>query len=227
MTAGEVMQHSVDGLIAELHGSSVPSAAETAPTDIEPRYQHAFLSTVIAEQPDRRLALIVLVLSAVGFAVAIPFAKLPLLQVNAFIPAYESALLLIDAITALMLFGQFRWSRSPALLVLAAGYLYDALLIIPHAMSFPGAFAPTGLLGASPHTTAWLFNFWHGVSALRHRIRRPKRTRNARWTSAKGLHRLSNRLGDDRCHRRACQWVDGASRPRRQPAAGVDERQRL
>jgi signal transduction histidine kinase/ActR/RegA family two-component response regulator len=149
-------------LIAELHGLSIPSSAETAAPDKEPRYQHAFLSTVIAERRDRRIALIVLVISVVGFAAAIPFAKLPLIQVNAFIPAYEAALLLIDAITALMLFGQFRWSRSPALLVLAAGYLYDAALIIPHALSFPGAFAPTGLLGAGPHTTAWLFNFWHG-----------------------------------------------------------------
>jgi signal transduction histidine kinase/CheY-like chemotaxis protein len=152
----------VTGLIAELRSSSAPLAAATAPTDAEPRYRHAFLSTVIADLSDWRLALIVLALSALGFAAAIPFAKIPLPRVDAFIPAYEAALLLIAAITALMLFGQFRWSRSPALLVLAAGYLYDALLIVPHALTFPGAFAPTGLLGAGPHTTAWLFTFWHG-----------------------------------------------------------------
>ena len=131
------------------------------PDAAEPRYQHAFLSTVIAGRGERRLALIVVVLSALGFAAAIPFAQTTLLRVDAFIPAYEAALALIAAITAVMLLGQFRWTRSPALLVLAAGYLYDALLIIPHALSFPGVFSPAGFLGGE-QTTAWLFNFWHG-----------------------------------------------------------------
>jgi signal transduction histidine kinase/ActR/RegA family two-component response regulator len=47
-------------------------------------------------------------------------------------------------------------------LVLAAGYLFDASIIIPHALSFPGAFSSTGLLGAGTQTTAWLYMFWHG-----------------------------------------------------------------
>jgi signal transduction histidine kinase len=33
--------------------------------------------------------------------------------------------------------------------------------VIPHALTFPGAFSPTGLLGAGPQTTAWLYTFWH------------------------------------------------------------------
>jgi membrane-associated sensor protein len=154
--ADGLMQQPVGGYIAELRGSSAPS-----PDGSEPAYQHAFLSTVIADRGDRRLAVMVVLVSLLGFAAAIPFAKVPLLQVDAFIPAYESALILIDAITAVMLFGQFRWSRSPALLVLAAGFLYDALLIIPHVVSFPDVFALSGLIGGG-QTTAWLYNFWHG-----------------------------------------------------------------
>jgi signal transduction histidine kinase len=30
-----------------------------------------------------------------------------------------------------------------------------------HALTFPGLFAPAGLLGAGPQTTAWLYMFWH------------------------------------------------------------------
>ena len=31
-----------------------------------------------------------------------------------------------------------------------------------HALTFPGLFAPTGLLGAGPQTTVWLYMIWHG-----------------------------------------------------------------
>jgi signal transduction histidine kinase len=40
--------------------------------------------------------------------------------------------------------------------VLASGYLYSSLIIIPYALTFPGAFAPTGLLGAGPQSAAYL-----------------------------------------------------------------------
>ena len=46
-------------------------------------------------------------------------------------------------------------------LVLAGGYLFTALIVIPHALTFTGAFSPTGLLGANIQTGSWLFIFWH------------------------------------------------------------------
>ncbi|MFZ2007648.1 MAG: MASE4 domain-containing protein [Stellaceae bacterium] len=150
-----LVREPVAGIIAELRGSE-PLPAERA----DPAKNHDFLSTALTGRSDKRLALIVVLLSAAGFAAAIPFAKVPLLHVDAFIPAYEAALILIDAITAVMLFGQFRWSRSPGLLLLGAGYLYDALLVAPHLLSFPGALSPTGLLGGG-QTTAWVYMFWH------------------------------------------------------------------
>jgi hypothetical protein len=156
MPSDEVVNPSPDGYFAELRGVETSSAAT-----VQPVYRHQFLSTEIADRSDRRRALVVLVLSALGFVTAVPFAQVMLAQVNAFIPAYEAALILISAITAVMLFGQARWSGSRALLVLAAGFLYDALLIVPHALSFPDAFAPGGLLGGG-QTTVWLFCFWHG-----------------------------------------------------------------
>ncbi|WP_280152545.1 response regulator [Piscinibacter sp. XHJ-5] len=120
------------------------------------------LSTSPAGPADRRTALIVVLVSAAGFLAALPFAKLPLLRVWAFIPIYQSALVLTDLMTAVLLFGQFSIVRSRALLVLAGGYVFTALMAAAHAMTFPGLFTPQGLLGAGPQSTAWLYMFWHG-----------------------------------------------------------------
>ena len=120
-----------------------------------------FLSTMPATSRDRTAALAVVVVSAVLFAVAVPFATVPLTPVPAFIASYQSALAINDLITAILLFSQFALLRSRALLLLASGYLFTAAAAIVHALSFPGVFAPTGLLNSGPQTTAWLYQIWH------------------------------------------------------------------
>jgi len=121
-----------------------------------------FLSTWPAGPVERRFALAVVLGSFVIFAATVFFAKLPLTPVWAFMPIYESALIVSDLVTAVMLFGQFRIGRSKAVLMLATGYVFTALVTVAHGLSFPGLFAPTGLLGAGPQSTAWLYMFWHG-----------------------------------------------------------------
>jgi two-component system sensor histidine kinase UhpB len=120
-----------------------------------------FLATLPADRDERRLATAVVLVSAAIFVAVVPFAKQPLAQVPAFLPIYQSALVVCDLITAILLFGQFGILRSRALLVLAGGYLFSALMAAGHALSFPGLFSPGGLLGSGPQTTAWLYFFWH------------------------------------------------------------------
>ncbi|RDJ99093.1 sensor domain-containing diguanylate cyclase [Paraburkholderia lacunae] len=103
----------------------------------------------------------VALLSMLVFLIAAPFAKIPLRQVPAFIPAYESALVLSDLITSVLLFGQSVIARSRALGALASGYLYTSTIALLHMLSFPGLFSPTGLLNAGPQSTAWIYMFWH------------------------------------------------------------------
>jgi len=122
----------------------------------------SFLSTVPATAADWRLAIGVMVVSVAVFAAMVPFVRVALPKITAFIPAYESALVVIDLITAILLFSQFTRLRSRALFVLACGYLFDAFIIVPHALTFPDVFAPTGLLGAGSQSTAWIYVFWHG-----------------------------------------------------------------
>jgi signal transduction histidine kinase len=97
----------------------------------------------------------------VALGVVAPFAATPLPRFAAFIPFLNATILVTDLITAILLFAQFSIYRSRALLVLAGGYLFTALIVIPHALTFPGAFSPTGLLGAGLQTTAWLYLLWH------------------------------------------------------------------
>jgi signal transduction histidine kinase len=108
-----------------------------------------------------RIALFVAVALLVGLGATAPFADALLPRIDAFIPAIEIAVIITDFITAALLFSQYRIYHSRALLALASGYLFTALIIIPHVLTFPGAFSPTGLLGAGLQSTAWLYVFWH------------------------------------------------------------------
>jgi EAL domain-containing protein (putative c-di-GMP-specific phosphodiesterase class I) len=124
--------------------------------------RRVFLSRELAERREIRFAFLAVSVSFAIFLAAAPFATKPLAAFPAFIPAYESALVICDLITAVLLFSQFNFLRSRALFVLACGYLFTAITAFIHALTFPGVITPTGLFGAGPQTTAWLYMFWHG-----------------------------------------------------------------
>ena len=123
-------------------------------------------SGFLAEQPastgERRLAIGAVVLSLLVFLALAPFAKMPLVQMPAFLPAYEAALVVTDVITAVMLLAQFFITRSRAIAILAGAYAFGATMAVAHALSFPGLFAAGGLPGAGAQTTAWIYFLWHG-----------------------------------------------------------------
>jgi PAS domain S-box-containing protein len=139
-----------------------PPYAETAAPDVAGK-GFMLLSTAPSGREGRRLAFVLVSLSLLIFIAAVPFARMPLAPVWAFMPIYESALAISDLITAVLLFAQFTVLRSRALLILACGYLFTAVMAVPHTLTFPGLFAPAGLLGAGPQSTAWLYMFWHAA----------------------------------------------------------------
>ena len=127
----------------------------------------AVLSAAHAEAGQRRLALWTVGVSLLVFLAVLPFAKTQLAAVPAFIASYQSALVVCDLVTAVLLFAQYVFLGATPLLALATGYLFTALMATTHALSFPGLFAPSGLLGAGPQSTAWMYMFWHaGFPAL-------------------------------------------------------------
>jgi hypothetical protein len=116
------------------------------------------LAYLPAASGQRRFAFAVAVFQFVACAVVAPFA-LAVPRIDGFIPFILAIVFLADLITAVLLFNQSLASR--ALLVLANGYLFSALIVIPHALTFPGAFAPQGLLGAGVQSSGWLNVLWH------------------------------------------------------------------
>jgi hypothetical protein len=128
--------------------------------------QQLLLATLPPSKGQTRLAIGVVTALLLAFVLTIPSTNIQLPRVDAFIPAFETAIIFNDLVTAALLFAQFSIMRARALLVLASGFLYTALIVIPHALTFPGAFAPTGLLGAGLQTTAWLYYFWHAGAPL-------------------------------------------------------------
>lgn len=96
-----------------------------------------------------------------AFLVAIlTLPDLPLGQIDAFIPMIDATTILVDLIIATLLYVQASVFRSRALRALATGYVFTGLMLVPHALTFPGAFAPGGLLGAGVSTTVWIYIFW-------------------------------------------------------------------
>jgi signal transduction histidine kinase len=62
-----------------------------------------------------------------------------------------------------LLYAQFVILRQWALLVIAAGYLFSAFMVVGHALSYPGAFSQHGFLveGTGIQAGVWLYVFWH------------------------------------------------------------------
>jgi signal transduction histidine kinase len=140
-----------------VHGVEALPRNSAVPPDEQP----ILLSGLPPSDEQVRAALTVAVLLFVAFLITLPFGDVQLARVDAFIPIVDTVLFLGDLITAALLFAQFSVLRSRALLALACGYLFTSLIIVPHALTFPGAFSATGLLGANLQTTVWLYILWH------------------------------------------------------------------
>jgi signal transduction histidine kinase len=124
--------------------------------------EHAVLSHLPPSRLQKRLAagvvLAMLALCALLTAGAFGGVKLP--RVDAFVPIYATTVLVNDSITAFLLYAQFAIFRSRATLIIASGYLFTGLCMIPYALTFPGVFAPMGLFGGL-QSTVWLYVLWH------------------------------------------------------------------
>ena len=81
-------------------------------------------------------------------------------RIDTFMTAYLTGMFVCDSITAVLLFAQFSILRLRATLVIASGYLFTALVLIPYGLTFPGVLAPVSEIG-SLQSAACLFILWH------------------------------------------------------------------
>jgi signal transduction histidine kinase len=120
------------------------------------------LSNLSPSPAQKRFAIgVILVLLVCCVGLAGPFSTQQLGRIDAFMPAYSTAIFVSDSITATLLFAQFSVLRSPALLALASGYLWSGFMAVAWVLTFPGVFPQGGPLGAGLQSTPWLYLFWH------------------------------------------------------------------
>src|SRR3979490_996035 len=103
-----------------------------------PEEQHFILSSLSPNRAQRRLALAGLLALVVAFFITEvgPLSAIRLGRIDAFVPAYGTAMFVNDSITAVLLFAQFAILRSPALLAISRGYLFTALMLFPWILHF-------------------------------------------------------------------------------------------
>src|SRR6266850_4026088 len=126
-----------------------------------PEDQQLILSSSSPGKAQQRLALgILLGLLVVAYLINGPLSGLQFGASTAFIAIYVTAMFITELITAILLYAQFSILRSRAILVIASGYLFTALIVISYALSFTGLLAPNGLVG-SLQTSGWMYVLWH------------------------------------------------------------------
>jgi signal transduction histidine kinase len=134
------------------------------PVAVHPEEQHFSLTNSPPGPAQKRLALVVVLglLAVFVLIMAGPLSSIQTGRIDAFIPIYLTAMFVNDSITAILLYAQFSILRSRATLVIASGYLFTALMLIPCILTFPGVFKPGGLIGGL-QSTSWLYFFQYAV----------------------------------------------------------------
>jgi PAS domain S-box-containing protein len=109
----------------------------------------------------KRWALAVSTFFLVAFVISFRSAKVILPQSDIYIPLVATGMFLNDLVTASLLLAQFSVVRSRALLLLANGYIFTALVVAVYAVFWWQAFHSTGLFSAGPQILPWLYLIWH------------------------------------------------------------------
>jgi signal transduction histidine kinase len=149
-------------MLTTARGINIHQHAEVRP----PESHHGTAISLIdrpAGSGERRLVFLITLVMLLTFAAVVPFVNTPLSNSAAFVPTTSAAVLINDFITSVLLYSQGSIFPSRSLLLLASGYLFTALIIALHALTFPGAVTPAGLFDASLQTSPWLFFIAHLV----------------------------------------------------------------
>lgn len=94
------------------------------------------------------------------WALLLPFVNRQLGEVDSFVPVVQTVMSVADLLTATLLFAQYSVQPNRALLYVASGYIYAGSFAFLQTLSFPGSYAPNGLIGDVYNTPAWFFVLW-------------------------------------------------------------------
>jgi two-component sensor histidine kinase len=96
------------------------------------------------------------------FALAvIPFARNPGPTIPGISVLFAATVFATELPTGLLLFVRFRANPHWSLLILASAFLFSALMVVPHLLTFPGAVLMNQILvGGSQQTSSYIFVVW-------------------------------------------------------------------
>ena len=114
----------------------------------------------------RAVAVGVVVTLFVLAALVAPFANIQIGRIDSFVPVLQTVLSAADLLTATLLFAQYSVQPHRSLLAVASGYLFGGSFAFLQTLSFPGGYAPDGIIGDGYNTPAWFFVLWHTTFPL-------------------------------------------------------------
>jgi len=100
------------------------------------------------------------------WALLLPFVNLQIGRVDSFLPVVQTIMSAADLLTATLLFAQYTVQPHRALLVVATGYIFAGAFAFLQTLTFPGSYAPNGLIGDVYNTPAWFFVLWYTTFPL-------------------------------------------------------------
>jgi len=114
----------------------------------------------------RAMAIGVLAGMLAASAVLAPFVSLQIGRMDSFLPVVQTVMSAADLLTATLLFAQYTVQPYRALLFAASGYMFAGSFAFLQTLSFPGSYAPNGLIGDVYNTPAWFFVLWYTTFPL-------------------------------------------------------------
>jgi membrane-associated sensor protein len=125
--------------------------------------------------------LLISLYSVIAFAL-LPIASIPGPEVPGITAIFGGVIFATELSTAFLLFLRFREMPGWSLLFLGCAYLFSALMVVPHVLTFPGAIVPErAIIDSSRQSPAWLFVLWINGYALLTLFAVGVATRADRW----------------------------------------------
>lgn len=128
------------------------------------------MQSMFIQLPAARRHYVAATLTAVAIlgvtVLALPNARALCVVVPAFMPIFGTSIVLSEALTAFLLWMQFRVSGLVFFAALTGAYVFGAVTATMHLIVYPGVFATDGLSGSGRQTAIWLWLLWRGGYAL-------------------------------------------------------------
>ncbi len=126
----------------------------------------ATLIQLSATRPQRSAAAVAAAVLLCAAVLVSPYSTVQGVVAAPFMPIFVTSVTLAEALTAYLLWTQYRVSGRFVFAVLASGYAFTSVTAAAHLAVYPGVFSATGLFAPGDQTAIWLWLLWRAVFAL-------------------------------------------------------------